>query len=253
MGKVYIVGAGPGDPELITLKALKVLREADVILYDRLIGKEVLSYAKETALLFYVGKEDGKHTIPQEEINRMLLKFSRAYQTVVRLKGGDPFVFGRGSEEVLFLSKHGVEWEVIPGVSSVYSVPASAGIPVTHRGISSSFAVITGHEAVGKEKGIDWSSFGGIQTLIILMGVKNRQRIARDLIGSGRDPSEPVAFIEKGTTAEQRTILSTLGEVAASPPPVEPPAVMVVGKVVEVGKEIMGYLKEVVPIEGTGS
>ena len=238
MGKVYIVGAGPGDPELLTLKAVKVISNADVILYDRLIGKEVLDFAKPGALLLYVGKEDGKHTIPQEEINDLLYRFSNLYESVVRLKGGDPMVFGRGGEEVLYLAERGVEVEVVPGVSSIYAVPSSAFIPVTHRDCASSFAVVTGHEAVGKLKKVEWRAFRDVETLVILMGVKNRQRIARELIEAGRSPEEPVAFIEKGTTPDQRTVVTTLGEVAHSPPPVEPPAVMVVGKVVRIGERI---------------
>jgi len=243
MGKVFIVGAGPGDPELITLKAVRVISEADVILYDRLIGKEVLDFAREDALLIYVGKEDGKHTIPQEEINEMLYRFSLVYERVVRLKGGDPMVFGRGGEEVLYLVERGVEVEIVPGVSSIYAVPSSAFIPVTHRDCASSFAVVTGHEAVGKAKKINWRMFKEIETLIILMGVKNRQRIARELIESGRSPEEPVAFIERGTTPQQRTVITTLGEVARTPPHVEPPAVMVVGEVVRIGERVADLME----------
>ncbi len=248
MGRVYIVGAGPGDPELLTLKALRVISEADVIFYDRLISKDILNFARSDAILLYVGKEDGKHTLPQEEINELLYRFSAVYERVVRLKGGDPMVFGRGGEELLFLAERGVEVEVVPGVSSIYAVPASAFIPVTHRDYSSSFAVITGHDAVGKRRKINWRSFGGIETLIILMGVKNRQRIARELISAGRSPDEPVAFIEKGTTPEQRTVITTLGEVADKPPYVEPPAVMVVGSVVGIGERV-AKLMEVAGIE----
>ncbi len=148
---------------------------------------------------------------------------------MVRLKGGDPFIFGRGGEEALYLAKHGIPYEVVPGVSSFYSVPAYAGIPVTFRGLASSFAVVTGHEAVGKSRKVDWRSFKDIDTIVVLMGVRNRQRIARELIEAGRDPSEPVAFIERGTTSDQRVVISDLGKVATNPPEVSPPAVMVVG------------------------
>ncbi|HIC96952.1 MAG TPA: uroporphyrinogen-III C-methyltransferase [Aquificaceae bacterium] len=233
MGRVYLVGAGPGDPELLTLKAVKVISRADVILYDRLVSEEVLGFAPENCTFVYVGKEDGKHTLPQERINELLLRYAKTYENVVRLKGGDPFIFGRGGEEILYLATYGIPCEVIPGISSVYAVPAGAGIPITFRGIASSFAVVTGHEATGKEKRVRWEAFRDVDTLVILMGVKNRQKIARALIKAGRKSSEPVAFVEKGTTPEQRVTLSNLGDVATDPPSVSPPAVMVVGEVVK--------------------
>lgn len=241
MGKVYIVGAGPGDPDLLTLKAVKVLSQADVILYDRLVNEDILNFKKENCKLIYVGKEDGKHTIPQEEINKLLLFYAKVYKTVVRLKGGDPFIFGRGGEEALFLEKNQIPYEIIPGISSFYSVPEYAGIPLTFRGISSSFAVVTGHETVGKQRYVNWKAFKDVDTLVILMGVKNRQKIAKALIEAGRNPYEPVAFIEKGTTEEQRVIISTLKEVAQNPPDVNPPAVFVVGKVVELHEKLKAF------------
>ncbi len=250
MGKVYLVGAGPGDPELLTLKAVKVISEADVILYDRLVSEEVLNYAKPDCKLVYVGKEDGKHTLPQEEINKLLVYYAGVYEKVIRLKGGDPFVFGRGGEEALYLKEHGVPYEIVPGVSSIYAVPAYAGIPLTFRGVASSFAVVTGHECTGKEKRIDWRSFKGIDTLVVLMGVRNRQRIARELLEAGRSPEEPVAFVERGTTSEQRVVLSTLKEVASSPPEVKPPAVMVVGEVVRLSVDIGELLENLKELEG---
>ena len=247
MGKVYLVGAGPGDPELLTLKAVKVISSADVILYDRLINDKVLEYAKPTCKLVYVGKADGKHTIPQEEINKLLVYYASVYENVVRLKGGDPFIFGRGGEEALYLSKFKIPYEVVPGVSSIYSVPAYAGIPLTFRGVASSFAVVTGHEATGKEKPVNWEDFKGVDTLVILMGVKNRQKIARELIRCGRDPEEPVAFVERGTTENQRVVVSTLREVSENPPDVEPPAVMVVGQVVRLHTLLKDFLENLKP------
>jgi len=242
MGKVYIVGAGPGDPELLTLKALRLIKSADVILYDRLINQEILLFAKPDCELVYVGKEDGKHTIEQEKINELLLKYAHTREVVVRLKGGDPFIFGRGGEEALFLAEHGIEFEVVPGVSSFYSVPAYAGIPITFRGISSSFAVITGHEDPRKERSsIDWESLKGINTLIVLMGVSRRKEIARRLIEIGRDPKEPVAFIENGTTERQRVILTDLYELSTNPPEVSPPAIMVVGSVVRLREKLVSF------------
>jgi len=242
MGKVYLVGAGPGDPELLTLKALRLIKSADVILYDRLINQEILLFAKPDCELVYVGKEDGKHTIEQEKINELLLKYAHTREVVVRLKGGDPFIFGRGGEEALFLVEHGIEFEVVPGVSSFYSVPAYAGIPITFRGISSSFAVITGHEDPRKERSsIDWESLKGINTLIVLMGVSRRKEIARRLIEIGRDPKEPVAFIENGTTERQKVILTDLYELSTNPPEVSPPAIMVVGSVVRLRENLSWY------------
>ncbi len=234
MGKVYLVGGGPGDPELLTVKAYKLIQSADVILFDALVNKEILSLAKPDCLKIYVGKRDGKHSLPQEEINDLMIRLSRVYDRVVRLKGGDPFVFGRGGEEILALVEEGVDVEVVPGVSSAIAGPASAGIPVTYRGIASSFAVVTGHP----NRDIDWSAFAKVDTLIILMGVKNRQKIAQELIKVGRDPAEPVAFVESATTSKQREIFTTLKDLAEKPPHVNPPAVMVVGKVVKVGSII---------------
>ena len=235
MGKVYLVGGGPGDPELLTIKAYRILKEADVVLYDALVSREILKFTKPDCLRIYVGKRDGKHSLPQEEINDLLLRFSKVYDKVVRLKGGDPFVFGRGGEELLFLKEKGVEVEVVPGVTSAVAAPSSAFIPVTHRGLASSFAVVTGHP----NRGVDWSAFSKVDTLVILMGVKSRQRIAKELIRAGRNPEEPVAFIEKATTPDQREVFTTLGELAENPPEVETPAVMVVGKVVDLGREVL--------------
>ncbi|NPA41522.1 MAG: uroporphyrinogen-III C-methyltransferase [Aquificae bacterium] len=234
MGKVYLVGGGPGDPELLTIKAYKVLKSADVVLYDALVSKDILTITKLDCLKIYVGKRDGRHSLPQEEINELIYKFARQDKIVVRLKGGDPFVFGRGGEELTYLKEKGIEVEVVPGITSAVAAPSSALIPLTHRGVSSSFAVVTGHP----NRGIDWSAFAKIDTLVILMGVKRRQEIARDLIKTGRDPKEPVAFVEKATTPEQRVIFSSLEEVALNPPEVRTPAVMVVGEVVSLGLEM---------------
>ena len=242
MGKVYIVGAGPGDIELLTLKAYRLIRSADVILYDRLVNKEILNLAKPDCKLLYVGKEDGKHTIPQDQINSLLLEFSKKENTVVRLKGGDPFVFGRGGEEALFLAQNGVEFEIVPGVTSAVAVPAYAGIPVTFRGLSSSFAVITGHEDPNKGKSdINWESLKGIDTLVFLMGVSTRQAIAKKLLEMGRSEDEPVAFIEMGTTSNQRVTVTTLKELSQNPPYVQPPAVMVIGRVVNLRNYIAWF------------
>lgn len=228
MGKVFIVGAGPGDPDLLTLKAYRLLKIADVVLYDALVCPEILSMTREDCLLVYVGKREGSHSTTQEEINEMLYRFSLSFGIVVRLKGGDPFVFGRGGEEFFYLKERGVKVEVVPGITSVVAAPQSAGIPLTHRGVASSLAVVPGHGGARKE----WVKLAHADTLVVLMGVKNRREIARDLLKAGRDPQEPVAFIEKATTPYQRETFTTLGELADDPPPTGTPAVMVVGKVV---------------------
>lgn len=238
MGKVYLIGAGPGDPELLTVKAYKLLQSADIILYDRLVNSEILFLAKPTCELIYVGKEDGKHIIEQEKINFLLYDYAKSKDIVIRLKGGDPFVFGRGGEEAEFLAKRGIPFEIVPGITSAISVPAYAGVPVTHRGIASSFAVITGHGHKGKFPDIDWKSLVGIDTLIFLMGVANRDKIAKNLIKAGREPNEPVIFIEKGTTKEQKSIVSTLKKVAEGKIKVYSPAIFLIGKVVNLRKNI---------------
>ncbi|WP_041434230.1 uroporphyrinogen-III C-methyltransferase [Thermocrinis albus] len=240
MGKVYIVGAGPGDVELLTLKAVRIIKEADVILYDRLVSEDILQLARPDCEIIYVGKEEGKHT-PQDSINRMLVELSKVYRRVVRLKGGDPFVFGRGAEEALYLAQKGVEFEVVPGVSSVTGVPTYVGIPLTMRGVSSSFGVVTGHEGEGCY-GVRWELSKYVDTLVVVMGVGKRQEIGRKLLELGRDAEEPVAFVERGCTSRQRVVVTSLGRLASDPPPVEPPALLVVGKVVDLintlGKEV---------------
>ncbi len=239
MGKVYLVGGGPGDPDLLTIKAYKLLQSADVVLYDALINKDILNITKPDCLKMYVGKRDSRHTLPQEEINELLYKFAGVYDKIVRLKGGDPFVFGRGGEELMFLRERGVEVEVVPGITSAVAAPSSALIPITHREVASSFAVVTGHP----NRGINWADFVKVDTLIILMGVKNRQKIAKELIDAGRDPDQPVAFIEKATTPYQREVFTTLRELSQNPPEVNTPAVMVVGEVVGLGN-LVGALAE---------
>jgi len=240
--KVYIVGAGPGDPELITVKAVRVLSVAEVIIYDRLIDRRILKYAPSDCQFIYAGKESGKHYLSQEEINELMYKKASEGYKVVRLKGGDPLLFGRGGEEILYLINKGVEVEIIPGVSSINGVSASAYIPLTHRGLSSSLVIISGHPPIKNRENINWKAVACIDTVVILMGVKRRQYIARKLIEAGKDPYEPVAFIEKGTTEEERIILTNLKEVAETPPEVNPPALFVVGKVVNIRKEVINAL-----------
>jgi len=242
VGKVYIVGAGPGDPELITIKATRLIRSADVILYDRLVSEETISLAKEGCELIYVGKHPGESSITQERINEMLVEKAQEGGSIVRLKGGDPFLFGRGGEEAQVLSREGISYEVVPGITSAISVPAYAGIPVTQRHIASSVAFITGHEASTKTKGtVEWERIAqSVDTLVVMMGIRNLGNIAERLIKGGRDPKTPVAIIEKGTTKLQKTITGTLEtiEVKARIEGIKPPAITIIGKVVNLREEL---------------
>jgi uroporphyrin-III C-methyltransferase len=229
-GKIYLVGAGPGDPDLLTVKALRALRQCDVVLYDRLVSQEILDLVGPETERIYVGKHEGEQHTVQESIFQLLLEHARAGKSVVRLKGGDPLVFGRGAEEWALAIRHDVEVELIPGVSSAIAVPGLAGIPLTFRKLSRSFAVITGH--CGNSSAQDWRRYSQIDTLIILMGVKNRALIARNLIEAGRTRRDPVAFVERGASPHQRVLVSTLGEVADEKVSVRSPAVFVIGEVV---------------------
>ena len=234
-GSVAIVGAGPGDPGLITVRGLDLLRAADVVVHDRLVNPKLLDQARPDARRIFVGKACGTHTLPQREINALLIAQARAGRRVVRLKGGDPFVFGRGGEEVLALTEAGVAFEVVPGVSSVVAVPAAAGIPLTHRGVASSFAVVTGHLRADADDPIDWQHLArGTDTLVVLMGLANLPTIARELIAGGRDPETPAALIERGTTEAQRTVIATLATLAeaAAAACLEAPVLAVIGQVV---------------------
>lgn len=215
-GHVYLVGAGPGDPGLLTVKGEQCLKRAQVVVYDRLVNPRLLSLAPAEAELKYAGKSPEGHTLSQQEINNLLVAEAASGKTVVRLKGGDPFVFGRGGEEAEALAEAGISFSVIPGISSAVAVPAYAGIPVTHRRLSSSLAVITGNEEPGKaEAGIEWSSLARDRgTLVFLMGRKNLAAICSRLIGQGKDPGTPAAAIERGTTAGQRTVTGALGDIA---------------------------------------
>jgi len=241
-GKVYLVGAGPGDPGLLTLKGKECLSRADVIIYDNLANRSFLEYASDMAELIYVGKKGGCHTMRQEEINELIVNRTEKGKIVVRLKGGDPFIFGRGGEEAQELVKAGLSFEVVPGVTSAISVPAYAGVPLTHRDYTSTVTFITGHEAPGKEKSdIAWDNLAtGAGTLVFLMGVGNLTQIAESLIMHGRSPDTPVAVIYKGTLAEQMTLVGKLDDIAqlATENSIKPPAVIVVGDVVHLREEL---------------
>ncbi len=231
VGKLFLIGAGPGDPELLTLKAVRALSECNVVLYDRLVTEKILRYARPGAELIYVGKHHGEQERTQSEIFHLIRTHALAGKTVGRLKGGDPMVFGRGAEEWALALEHGIDVELIPGVSSAVSVPAIAGIPLTYRRISQSFAVITGH--CHEENTQQWTRYAGIDTLVILMGVKNRRFIADSLIRAGRQPEEPVAFVERGTTDREHIVESTLEAVSRGAVEVRNPAVFVIGEVVK--------------------
>ena len=244
-GCVYLVGGGPGDPGLITLKGLECLRHADVVLYDRLIDPQLLKHAPRNAEIIYVGKGARDHALTQDEINALLVRKAQAGKTVVRLKGGDPFVFGRGGEELEVVADAGVPFEVVPGVTAAVAALAYAGIPVTHRGYASSFAVITGHEDPTKpDSSIEWEKLAtGVGTLVFLMGVENLALIVRQLLTFGRSPDTPIALVRWGTWPQQATVEGTLGDIL---PRLEgqdfgPPAVIVVGETVRLRERLRWF------------
>ncbi|ARU61504.1 uroporphyrinogen-III C-methyltransferase [Tumebacillus avium] len=246
--KVYLVGAGPGDPKLITVRGVECIREADVILYDRLANPQLLDYAKEGAELLYVGKLPDRHSLPQEEINALLVAQALQGKVVTRLKGGDPFVFGRGGEEALALRKHGIPYEVVPGITAGIAAPAYAGIPVTQRHIASSFAIVTGHECPGKEQSsIRWDKIAtAVDTLAFYLGVKNLPLICEQLIAHGRAADTPVAIIHWGTTAEQVTVQGTLATITAIAREhnVQNPSIILVGEVVNLREQLHWFDSE---------
>ena len=241
-GKVYLVGAGPGDPGLLTLRAKECIERADVIIYDYLANEAFLAYANDTAELIYVGKKGGSHTKSQEEINRLICDKAKEGLNIVRLKGGDPFIFGRGGEEAQELVKADIPFEIVPGVTSAIAVPAYAGIPLTHRDYTSTVAFITGHEDPSKEESdINWERLAtGVGTLVFLMGVGNLGKIAEELINNGRSPDTPAAVICRGTVAGQKTIEAKLRDIAdiAKREGIKPPGIFVVGDVVGLRSEL---------------
>jgi uroporphyrinogen III methyltransferase/synthase len=238
-GKVILVGAGPGDPGLLTVRAVERIRAADVLVYDRLIHDGVLAFAKPSAEKIYMGKESGHHT-RQNEIHALLVEKARQGKTVVRLKGGDPFLFGRGGEEVEYLAEHGIPFEVVPGVSSCLSAPLSAGIAVTHRESSSSVVIVTGHSADGHEDRADWQAVARIDTSVFLMGVHNIETIAQKLIAAGRSPDTPAAMIQMAYCDGERVVMGTLENIAAEVrrANIQPPATLVVGEVVRLRERL---------------
>ena len=244
-GKVYLIGAGPGDYQLLTMKACACLKKADVVVYDRLADDRILQYAPQQAEFIYVGKASSQHTMPQEKINQLLVDLAKAGKTVVRLKGGDPFVFGRGGEEALLLEENGIAFEIVPGVTSAISVPAYAGIPVTHRGVAASFAVVTGHEDPTKpDSDIHWQQLAtATDTLVFLMGVANLPRITARLIENGRSGDTPAAIIRWGTKKNQQVWTTTVSDAAdmVKRENIKPPCIFIVGNVVNLRKELAWF------------
>lgn len=242
IGKVYLVGAGPGDPELLTLRGRRCIEAADAVVYDALVDKRLLEAMRPDAEAIYAGKREGHHSRPQEEINAVLVALARAGRVVTRLKGGDPFVFGRGGEEAQALAAAGIPYEVVPGVSAGVAVPAYAGIPLTHRDVGPDVTFVTGHEGRDSAR-VRWDLLAGATTVVFFMGLHNLATIAARLIGAGRDPATPTAVIAAGTTEWQETVTAPLGEIAAAVARhrLAPPALIVVGEVVRLRSTLQWY------------
>ncbi len=245
IGKVYLIGAGPGDPGLITVKGLECVKKADVIIYDYLANERLLDQRRPDAELIYVGKQGSRHTLPQDQINILIVNKAKEGRIVARLKGGDPFIFGRGGEEAEELVDNGIPFEVVPGVTAATSVPTYAGIPLTHREHTASVAFVTGHEDPTKpESKVHWEKIAtGIGTLVFFMGMKNLQNIVNNLVSHGRDPETPVALIQWGTRADQRVVEGTLRNIVlrVQDAKLGPPAIIVVGEVVKLRQKLNWY------------
>ena len=238
---VYLVGAGPGDPDLLTVKALRLIESADVIVYDRLVSDDIIDLIPAGVTKIYVGKSTGRHSLPQDEINDLLVKLSTGHRHIVRLKGGDPFIFGRGSEEAMVLAKHDIKFEIIPGITSAMACAAYAGIPLTHRGLADGVQFITGHRRSDLELEFSQGAFSDKNcTLAVYMGLANLEPIIDAVADSGRPASTPVAVIEQGTTSQQRHIISCLSDVVADTKKagILPPAMVVIGEVVTLAKTL---------------
>ena len=239
--KVYLVGTGPGDPELLTVKALRLLQNADVVIYDRLVSEAILEQIPSGVSRIYVGKKTGNHTLPQDEINQLLINVSESKRTIVRLKGGDPFVFGRGSEEALLLARNGIEFEVVPGITAASACTTYAGIPLTHRGLAQGVQIVTGHSQADKPLDLDWNALADVnKTIVIYMGLANIDLITHELIAAGLSIETPAAAIQNGTTAQQQRVLSTLSMLAqdSKKANIQAPVIFVIGKVVSLANEL---------------
>lgn len=246
---VYLVGAGPGDPELLTMKAHRLLQKADVIVYDLLVSDEILNLANPDAMRIFAGKAARNHHMPQEDINKLLVQLAGQHQCVVRLKGGDPFIFGRGSEEALFLASHQIPFQIVPGITAAGGCSAYAGIPLTHRNLSRAVQFITGHSMHGKsiDEDVNWESLSDPDTtLVIYMGLINAETISKRLISGGRPKDTPVAVIQSGSTASQRILLTTLTKLKADvdKSDIKSPALMIMGEVVGLTHQLNWFLPD---------
>jgi uroporphyrin-III C-methyltransferase len=238
-GKVFICGAGPGDPKLITLRAVELLKTCDVVLYDRLVGREIIDQIRAGTEKVYVGRAAGDPATHQDRTNELMVKYAKKGKNVLRLKGGDPFIFGRGAEEAEYLIRHGIKFEIVPGITSAIASPAYAGVPLTHRRYSSSVAIVTGHGGAEKDElVVRWDRLAGaVDTIVVLMGIGQLDQISRDLAKAGMKKSTKVAIIASGTTEKQRVVRGMLGTIAgvARKAGVKPPAVVVIGRVAGLG------------------
>ena len=238
VGEVFLVGAGPGDPELLTVKALRLLQGADVVVHDRLTPQPILDLAGPKARLIDVGKRKSRHTLPQDDINRLLVALALEGLTVVRLKGGDPFLFGRGGEELLACRAAGVPCQVVPGVSAGLAAGAAAGAPLTHRGLAQAVTFVTGHAASGAEPDLDWAHLAKAnQTVVVYMGLSTAGAIAARLIEAGRQPSTPVAVVEGASLEGERRIVTTLSNLGAAVQGLDGPAILIIGEVAALADE----------------
>ncbi|MBC8269867.1 MAG: uroporphyrinogen-III C-methyltransferase [Rhodospirillaceae bacterium] len=242
---VYIVGAGPGDPDLLTIKAARVLKAAEVVVFDRLVSEEILQLVPAGTTRIFAGKAARDHHMPQEEINELLVSLAKSGRKVVRLKGGDPFIFGRGSEESLYLAKNNIPFEIVPGITASAGCGSYAGIPLTHRGLATGVRFVTGHCRAGKHLDLNWQSLADPETtLVIYMGLINIARIRDELIKAGLPADTPAGAIERGTTAEQRTILTTLEELPAciEKASLKAPSLLIIGRVVQLAEELSWHI-----------
>ena len=241
-GKVFIVGAGPGDPKLITLKAVESIKSADVVLYDRLVSKKIVAMIPKRAEKMYVGRDVGDDYKHQDTTNDLMVKFAKKNKNVVRLKGGDPFIFGRGGEEAEFLRQHKVKYEIIPGITSGIGSAEYSGIPLTHREYASSVVFVTGHEDAKKKEGVvEWKKLAkAVDTIVIMMGLSRLEIISKKLISGGLSKNTPVAVIQNGTTDEHRMIKGTLANISkkVTEAKIRPPSIIIVGKVVNLSDKI---------------
>ncbi len=245
LSPVFIVGAGPGDPELLTIKALRVLKDAQVVVFDRLVSDDILELLPAGTARIFAGKAARKHNMPQEEINELLVSLAKSGRKVVRLKGGDPFIFGRGSEESLYLARNNIPFEIVPGITASSGCGSYAGIPLTHRGFATGVRFVTGHCRQGKHLDLNWHSLADPDTtLVIYMGLINVTKISDELIKAGLPGDTPAGAIERGTTAKQRTILTTLKELPASieKANLKAPSLLIIGRVVQLADELSWHI-----------